>query len=81
MTLSRSDAARVAALSRWSRTDTKAGTQAARAAFADKFERMVDPAGDLDPAERSKRASRARRAHMLRLAAKSAEARRNPGVA
>jgi hypothetical protein len=41
-----------------------------------KFERLVDPEGILEPAERQQRAQAARRAHMLLLAEKSAEARR-----
>jgi hypothetical protein len=45
--------------------------------FRARFERLVDPEGTLDPAERAIRADRARRAYMLTLAARSAEARRN----
>ena len=41
-----------------------------------KFEREVDPEGKLSPQERAKRAEYARRAHMQRLALKSAKARR-----
>lgn len=48
----------------------------AHRAFRARFERLVDPEGLLDPAERSIRADRARRAHMLSLAARSAEVRR-----
>lgn len=44
--------------------------------FFARFERQVDPEGVLPPEERAKRAERARRAHMLTLAAKSAAARR-----
>jgi hypothetical protein len=41
-----------------------------------KFEREVDPEGKLSPQERAKWAEYARRAHMQRLALKSAKARR-----
>jgi hypothetical protein len=41
-----------------------------------KFEREVDPENILDPAERARRAEYKRRAHMQRLALKSAQARR-----
>jgi hypothetical protein len=47
-----------------------------RRGFESKFEREVDPEGVLTPEERSRRAERALRAHMLRLSKKSAEARR-----
>lgn len=69
--------ARVAAYSRWaSEPDRTAATQAARNAFADRFEREVDPDGTLPPAERAKRADAAKRAYFHRLALKSAQARR-----
>lgn len=42
----------------------------------DPFEREVDPDGTLPPVERGKRAESARRAHYLRLALRSARARR-----
>jgi hypothetical protein len=48
----------------------------AHAATARKFELLVDPDGVLPPEERATRAARARRAHMLKLAARSAAARR-----
>jgi hypothetical protein len=44
--------------------------------FRRRFERLVDPDSMLDPLERSIRADRARRAHMLRLAELSAAARK-----
>lgn len=44
--------------------------------FRARFERLVDPDGTLDPLERTIRADRARRAHMLTLAARSAAARK-----
>lgn len=48
----------------------------AHAGFQRRFERLVDPDGRLEPAERALRAERAMRAHMLTLAAKSAAARK-----
>jgi hypothetical protein len=41
-----------------------------------KFERDVDPNNELTPQERHKRAEYARKAHMQRMALKSAQARR-----
>lgn len=64
----RSQRARLAALARWSQQDGSAGTQAARSTFMARFEREVDPNGELDPQERSKRAERAKRAHFQRMA-------------
>lgn len=78
---SRSLAARIAAHESWARTpDRAARTAAARQAFADRFEREVDPDGVLPPAERAKRAASARKAYYLRLAAASAKARRKAGA-
>ena len=51
-------------------------TENARRAFLDRFEREVDPDGLLSVEERRRRADHARRAHMLRLALWSAQARR-----
>jgi len=59
-----------------SRNDPREVTRAARAAFALKFERDVDPDGVLPLEERLRRAEMARKAHFTRLALKSAEARR-----
>lgn len=53
-------------------TSTAAGT----AAFLARFEREVDPEGKLTPAERTRRATFARRSYMARLALRSARARR-----
>ena len=55
-------------------------TAAARRGFALRFERLVDPEGSLDPVERRARADAALRAHMLRLAARSAASRANRGA-
>lgn len=70
--------ASIAAHTRWANTvDRTIATAKARQAFADRFEREVDPDGLLDPFERAKRATNARRAHFQRLALKSAQARRS----
>lgn len=70
--------AKLAAHERWSRcTDPAAATAAARRAFADRFERQVDPDGVLEPGKRARRAESARRAFFMRLALKSAQARRS----
>lgn len=61
--------AQIAAHVRWANCDDRrAATAKARAAFADRFERQVDPDLRLDPAERARRAAHARSAHMARLA-------------
>lgn len=73
----RSLRARMAAHSSWAKTsDRQARTAAARTAALDRFEREVDPDGVLDPAERAVRAEHAKKAHMIRMALKSAESRR-----
>lgn len=73
----RSILASIAADERWSRTDDRAAaTAAAREAFNHRFENLVDPAGELSPDERARRAASARRAHMKRLALRSAQSRR-----
>lgn len=70
-------AAKLAAHTRWSRTkDRSAATAPARQALLDKFELEVDPDGTLDPVERAKRATNARKAYFSRLALRSAQARR-----
>lgn len=75
-------AASIAAHTSWANTpDRSARTAPARTAFGDRFEREVDPDGALPPAERARRAEHARKAYMLRLALKSAQARRNRAVA
>jgi hypothetical protein len=56
--------------------DRTAATAAARTAALARFEQQVDPDGVLDPADRAERAARLQRAHMKRLALKSAQARR-----
>jgi hypothetical protein len=72
----RSLRSRIAAHTRWSTTtDRRGATAAARRGFDERFEREVDPEGTLDPAMRAKLAENARRAHFLRMAAKSAKVR------
>ena len=51
-------------------------TKPARDGFLAKFEREVDPNNELTPQERHKRAEHARKAHMQRMALKSAQTRR-----
>jgi len=61
----------------WARTeDRSARTAKARKAALDRFEREVDPNGELTQQERAKRAEHARKAYFARLALKSAQARR-----
>ena len=68
--------ARRAAHALHAQRDSRETTERARAAFLARFEREVDPEGQLPPAERAKRADHALRAYMLGLALKSAKARR-----
>lgn len=68
--------ARLAAYTRWSRYDSKEGTQKAREAFFDRFRTQVDPDGILPPAERERRATAAMNAHMAGMAFKSAKVRK-----
>jgi hypothetical protein len=73
--------ARAAVNSSWAKTpDRAARTQAAREAMMRSFEKQVDPLGVLDPAERALRAEYARKAHMQRLALRSAKVRRERRV-
>ncbi|HEX8134352.1 MAG TPA: hypothetical protein VF880_13105 [Actinomycetes bacterium] len=58
------------------RRDSRETTAKGRAAFLARFEREVDPAGDLDPSERRRRAEQARRAYFIRLSLAALEARR-----
>ena len=70
---------RIGGLTAWSRHDAETMQGAARRAFRERFRNLVDPERVLPEAEREARADRARRAHMLSLAAKSAAARKRPG--
>lgn len=77
----RSLRATIAAHESWARTpDRAARTANARKAALDRFEKQVDPDGILPPAERAKRAEHARKAYFIRLALKSAQARRRRGA-
>jgi hypothetical protein len=68
--------AQIAANESWARCpDRSARTLSARRAFLGRFEREVDPDGTLSPEERQRRADSAMRAHMQRLALKSAQRR------
>jgi hypothetical protein len=58
--------------------DPRETTRKAREAFAERFEREVDPDGVLPPAERARRAEAARRAYFTGLALRSSRARRRP---
>ncbi len=59
-----------------SRHDSRDITRAARERFLARFLLEVDPDNTLPEAERLRRADAARRAHMARLALKSAQSRR-----
>lgn len=79
----RSRQARVAALTLHATRDSRELTAKARAASPasiEYHERAVDPNGTLPVTERRRRAERAMRAYFLRLATKSAAARRAAGV-
>ena len=73
----RSLRSRIAVNTSWSRTgDRAARTAPARRAAFERFENEVDPQRQLPADERRRRAEYAQRAHMQRLALRSAEARR-----
>ena len=73
----RAQIARLAAHVKWAACpDRAAATAAARQAFHDRWEKLVDPEGKLDPAERAKRADSAKSAHFARMALRSAQTRR-----
>lgn len=64
----RTQRARLAALTRWSREDPKPATEKARKGLDARFEREADPEGVLDPVERRRRAQAAKRAYFQRMA-------------
>lgn len=72
--------ARIAAYALHATHNPTQTTAAARAAFLDRFEREVDPDGQLSVPERQRRAAAARRAHMTRLALASSKARGTKGA-
>jgi hypothetical protein len=60
---------RIAAYEWWAHTaDRTAATAPGRRGLEARFEREVDPAGELDPAERARRVYAKRKAHFARLA-------------
>ncbi len=67
--------ARMAAYTLHSRVDSRAHMAPARAAFNDRFARIVDPDNLLAEPERNRRAEAAKKAHMAQLAMKSAAVR------
>ena len=69
--------ARLAAHASWANTaDRKARTSNATQAFLERFEREVDPLGELPPDRRREMAVHARTSYMLKLARRSASTRR-----
>lgn len=72
-------AGRIGGLTKAARHRPEELTAAARVGFNERFVREVDPDGLLSPEERARRAEAAKRAHMARLAMKSAMARRKSG--
>lgn len=67
--------AQIAANTRWSREHPGPTAPRGQAGLQTSFEKQVDPDGTLKPAERTRRAEAARKAHMQRLALASAKAR------
>lgn len=74
--LVRRQVARIGGLTRAARYDGREVTSAARRGFMARFEDEVDPERKLSLAERQRRAQAAMRAHMARLALRSAKSRR-----
>lgn len=72
----RSIRARCGAHALHSQHDSREVTAPARAGFMRRFEDEVDPDRVLSESERARRAQHAMKAHMARLALKSAQARR-----
>ena len=66
---------RIGGLTAWSRNGIETMLGPARRGFLARFERAVDPDQALSPEERTRRAERALRAHMLILAQRSARVR------
>jgi hypothetical protein len=72
----RATAGRIGGLTRWAKElDPTAATAPARAAFLRRFDAQV-PAEITDPDERTRRAEKLMRAHMIRLSDRAARARR-----
>jgi hypothetical protein len=69
--------AQIAAETSWARTaDPSKRSKPGRDAAFERFEYQADPDHELAPPERRRRAEHLRRAHMMRLALKSAQSRR-----
>jgi hypothetical protein len=67
----------LAAHARWAReADRSAVLAPARRALSDRFEREVDPHGELSAEERARRVEHARKAYLYRLALRSAKVRK-----
>ncbi len=84
MAMHHPEAASLAAQIKWTSLtpeERAAATAAARQAFAQRWETLVDPDGTLDPTERAERAAEAKRKHFADLAVKSAETRRAKAAA
>lgn len=69
--------ARLGAYALHAQRDPRETTRNARVKFLERFERQVDPDGELPAAERARRAEAARRAHFSRMALRSAVVRGN----
>jgi hypothetical protein len=77
-------AAQIAINTRWagaSAEDRAAQGARGQAGLLARFEREVDPAGELEAAERARRAEHAYKAHMARLSLASSKARARHGAA
>lgn len=73
----RANAGRIGAYVTHSRHDVRETTKAGRQAFLQRFIDEVDPDRTLPEAERTRRAESAKKAYFMRLAMKSAQARRS----
>jgi hypothetical protein len=73
--------ARIAAQARWAKEDPAEQGAKMRAGLEQRWLREVDPDGVLPQAERFRRAESAKRAHMNRMALRSAQVRRSCGPA
>ena len=67
--------AQLAANTRWSTEDPTVNALRGQRGLLAKFEREVDPEGQLTPEVRARRAQAAWKAHLQRLALRSAQAR------
>jgi len=68
--------AKLAAHTLHAQVDSRVHTEPARTAFLARFDKQVDPTGQLDPGERTRRAEQARRAYFAGLALRSSKIRR-----